>query len=68
MTYTDLGGRPVCLEANGLLAQAVQHEMDHLNGVLFFDHLDRLDELEQIVPDGLDWIEDGEETESETAG
>lgn len=68
VAYTDLGGLPVCLEANGLLAQAVQHEIDHLNGVLFFDHLDRLDELEQIVPDGLDWMEDDKETESETAG
>jgi peptide deformylase len=27
------------IECNGLLARAVQHEVDHLNGILFIDHL-----------------------------
>jgi peptide deformylase len=30
------------LEADGMLATCLQHEMDHLNGVLFIDHLSRL--------------------------
>ena len=30
------------LDTDGLLAVAVQHELDHLNGVLFIDHLSRL--------------------------
>ena len=30
------------LEAEGLLAACVQHEIDHLNGVLFVDHISRL--------------------------
>jgi peptide deformylase len=40
--YTDLDGKPHEIEANGLLATCLQHEIDHLNGVLFIDHLSRL--------------------------
>ena len=32
-------GRPFNLEAEGMLATVIQHEIDHLNGVLFIDHL-----------------------------
>ncbi|MBU0936119.1 MAG: peptide deformylase [Spirochaetes bacterium] len=32
-------GRPFTLEAEGLLARVIQHELDHLNGVLFTDRL-----------------------------
>jgi peptide deformylase len=32
-------GRPFTLDAEGMLARVVQHEYDHLNGVLFIDHL-----------------------------
>ena len=32
-------GRPFSIEATGLLATVIQHELDHLNGVLFIDHL-----------------------------
>lgn len=32
-------GRPFTIETDGLLARVVQHENDHLNGVLFIDHL-----------------------------
>ena len=40
--YLDQDGKPQTLEADGLLATCLQHEMDHLNGVLFIDHLSRL--------------------------
>ena len=40
--YLDLHGKKQELEADGLLADCLQHEMDHLNGVLFIDHLSRL--------------------------
>ncbi|MEM9232795.1 MAG: peptide deformylase [Pseudomonadota bacterium] len=40
--YLDYNGDPQTLEAEGLLAVCIQHEMDHLNGVLFIDHLSRL--------------------------
>ena len=36
----DLDGRPVTIEAQELLARVLQHEVDHLNGVLFIDRLD----------------------------
>ena len=35
----DLNGAPVEFEAEGLLARAVQHEVDHLNGILFIDRM-----------------------------
>ncbi len=35
----DLDGQPVRLEAEGLLARVLQHEVDHLDGILFFDRL-----------------------------
>ena len=65
--YTQLDSRRVSLDARGLLAQAVQHEIDHLNGVLFIDHLDSLLELEQIPPEPLDWPEDAEVEEDVAA-
>ena len=40
--YLDRDGKPQTLEADGLLADCLQHEMDHLNGILFIDHLSRL--------------------------
>jgi peptide deformylase len=40
--YLDLEGREQELEASGLLATCLQHEIDHLNGVLFIDHISRL--------------------------
>ena len=40
--YSDLEGKAVEVEADGLLATCVQHEIDHLNGVLFIDHLSKL--------------------------
>ncbi len=38
----DRNGQPFELAAEGLLAQAVQHEIDHLDGKLYFDHLSSL--------------------------
>ena len=35
----DLNGHEMRLDANGVLARACQHEIDHLNGILFIDHL-----------------------------
>ncbi len=37
---TDVDGRPVKMRGRGLLARVFQHEMDHLDGVLFIDRLD----------------------------
>lgn len=40
--YTDLAGKACQIEADGLLAACLQHEIDHLDGVLFIDHLSAL--------------------------
>jgi peptide deformylase len=40
--YTNLAGEPEEIEADGLLATCLQHEIDHLDGVLFIDHISRL--------------------------
>ena len=40
--YLDLDGKPQEIEADGLLATCLQHEIDHLNGVLFIDHISKL--------------------------
>ena len=42
LRYLDYHGEEVEEEAEGLLAVCVQHEMDHMDGVLFIDHLSRL--------------------------
>ena len=42
VNYTDTSKNNITLETNGLLATCIQHEIDHLNGVLFIDHISRL--------------------------
>ncbi|MDB9825794.1 peptide deformylase [Candidatus Pelagibacter sp.] len=40
--YLDYEGKKQLLEADGLLATCIQHEMDHLEGILFIDYLSKL--------------------------
>jgi peptide deformylase len=40
--YLDRGGKPHEVDAEGLLATCLQHEIDHLDGVLFIDHISKL--------------------------
>ena len=40
--FVDYNGKEKELMANGLLATCIQHEVDHLNGVLFIDYLSKL--------------------------
>ena len=40
--YLDLDGKTCSLETDGLLAVCIQHEMDHLQGKVFVDHLSQL--------------------------
>ena len=42
VSFLDRDGKPASLEAEGILATCIQHEIDHLNGVLFVDHISRL--------------------------
>jgi peptide deformylase len=48
LRYLDYHGKAVEEDAEGLFAVCIQHEMDHLEGVLFIDHLSRL-KREQAV-------------------
>lgn len=42
VSYIDLDGNKQTMEASGLESHCIQHELDHLNGVLFIDYLSRL--------------------------
>jgi len=42
VTYLDREGKPQEIAAEGLMATCLQHEIDHLNGVLFIDHISKL--------------------------
>jgi len=46
----DLSGNEIDMTADGLLARAIQHEVDHLNGTLFIDRLSD-SEMRQVEPD-----------------
>ena len=59
-----LDGKLIRLNAEELLAQALEHETDHLNGVLFIDHLVSPDSLWKISDEPQD---DEEEAETEEA-
>ena len=57
-----LDGKVIRINADELLAQALEHETDHLNGVLYIDHLVSPDSLRKITP--ADVHEDDEDEES----
>ena len=44
-------GKEIRIKADGLLAQALEHEIDHLNGVLYIDHLESPEQLHKIEPE-----------------
>ncbi|UCB43826.1 MAG: peptide deformylase [Dehalococcoidales bacterium] len=46
----DRTGKEIRLRADELLAQALEHEIDHINGVLYVDHLESMDELQPVEP------------------
>ena len=47
--YQDVKGTPHVIEANGILGRCILHEVDHLNGELFIDKMDKRD-LRQMQP------------------
>ena len=47
LSYRDEMGRPKKMNADGLMARCIQHEIDHLNGVLFVDKVTNQDELKK---------------------
>ncbi len=50
----DLDGKEIRIKADGLLAQALEHEIDHLNGVLYIDRLESMDVLRKIEPEDIE--------------
>jgi len=44
----DQNGKEIRIKADDLLAQALEHEIDHLNGVLYIDYLESMDKLHKI--------------------
>ena len=50
----DRNGKEIRLKADGLLSQALQHEIDHVNGIVYIDHLDSMDNLYKIAPEDED--------------
>ncbi|HXH22744.1 MAG TPA: peptide deformylase, partial [Dehalococcoidia bacterium] len=62
-------GRPVRYHADGLFAEAIEHEVDHLNGILYFDYLDSIDKLVPLTREEMDEeVAGGDEPEPEPAG
>ncbi|MSQ40987.1 MAG: peptide deformylase [Dehalococcoidia bacterium] len=47
----ELGGTEVRIRAEGILAQALEHEIDHLNGILYIDHLKSHEDLWKLEPE-----------------
>lgn len=62
VTYQDVEGAPHMLRASGWFARVIQHEYDHLKGVLFIDHIEtkelrRLDpKLKKLKRASRDWL------------
>jgi peptide deformylase len=44
----DSEGKAIRIKASGLMAEALEHEIDHLNGILYIDHIDSQDELHEV--------------------
>jgi peptide deformylase len=59
----DAEGKEIRIKGEELLAQALEHEIDHLNGVLYIDKLESPDKLRKLTPE--DMIMDDEEEETE---
>jgi peptide deformylase len=57
-------GKKIKVAGTGLLGRALQHELDHLDGKLFIDYLESMDEL---IPVGADDDDDGDEASTREA-
>lgn len=57
----DQSGKEIRIKAEDLLAQALEHEIDHLNGVLYIDRMEDPNTLTRVVPEE---VETGIESES----
>ena len=62
----DPKGKEIRIKADELLAQALEHEIDHINGVLYIDRMETMDSFRKVVPKKQGEIE-SEEDEAEEA-
>ena len=53
----DPSGKEIRIKAEELLAQALEHEIDHVNGVLYVDRLENEDDLKKIEPEDVEKAE-----------
>jgi peptide deformylase len=47
----DRSGKEIRIKGEDLMAQALEHEIDHLDGILYIDHLANPDDLQRVVPE-----------------
>jgi peptide deformylase len=50
----DANGKPIRVNADGWFARILQHEIDHLDGILFLDRLDRSEDLREVTPEEVE--------------
>jgi peptide deformylase len=60
-------GRPVRYHASDLFAEAIEHEVDHLNGSLYFDYLDSIDKLVPLTREEMEAEAEADEQEEAPA-
>jgi peptide deformylase len=63
----DIKGKPIRIKAEGMLARAFCHEMDHLDGVLFVDRVESPDKLWQLKPEDMQPAEQEPQGDQETS-
>jgi peptide deformylase len=56
----DRNGKEIRIKGEDLLAQALEHETDHLNGVLYIDYLNSMDELHKVGAEDTEGAEEAE--------
>ncbi|MBV9259028.1 MAG: peptide deformylase [Ktedonobacteraceae bacterium] len=49
----DVRGKPIRIPAEGWFARILQHEIDHLDGILFIDRLDRPEDLREVTEEDI---------------
>jgi len=49
----DVRGKPIRVPAEGWFARIMQHEIDHLDGILFLDRLDRPEDLHEVTDEEI---------------
>ncbi len=50
----DVRGKPIKVRAEGWFARVLQHEIDHLDGILFLDRLDRPEDLREVTEEEIE--------------